>query len=176
MAKVVSVDTYRDKLIIDPDNLLDDVVTQAKLCWEVSELATDAVAERDAAKLNMEQLETELNKVKRDKLAKGEGRVTEAMVTTAVGNDERMQTAQAEYLAAKEAADKWTKLLDAFHQRSNMLKLATQIMLRQLFLDEDAARLEGAAGALRSQQGEAATRRQRAKYANEPPVRRPRAK
>lgn len=165
-----TVEDFQKLLAIDPDNLMDDLVRHAELCWEVGERAVAAVAERDAAKLSVEQLEAELDGVHRPRLAKLHDKVTEAMVKSAIKDDDKLAKAQDEYLASKVAADEWNKMDAAFHTRSGMLRLVTGVALRTLMMDDEFNSIERGAAGLRSQQGEKARKRDRERY-RKPPVR-----
>jgi hypothetical protein len=161
---VKNLEHYKALLAIDPDNILDDIIHHAELCSEVGDRAVAAVAERDAAKLTVEQLEAELDGRHRAKLANTHDKVTEVMVKSAIKDDSKMAKAQEDYLAAKLAADEWNKLDGAFHTRSGMLRLATGVLLRTLMMDEEFHSIERSAGALRAQQGEKARKADRERY------------
>ena len=159
-----NIDKYQKKLAIDPDNLMDDLVKHAELCWEVGEKAVEATAIRDAAKLAVGQLEAELDGVHRAALAKKHDKVTEAMVASAIKDDAKLAKAQDDYLSTKVAADQWNKLDTAFHTRSGMLRLVTGIALKTLMMDDEFNSIERGAAGLRSQKGEKARQADRDRY------------
>lgn len=159
-----TLEDYQQLLAIDPENLMEELIHHAEHCWEVGERATQAVAERDAAKLAVEQLEAELDSVHRAKLAKAQDKVTEAMVKASIKDDPKMAAAQDEYLTSKLAADQWNKMDASFHTRSGMLKLVTFVALKQVSMEDEFKDIDRGAAGLRSQQGEKARKADRERY------------
>ncbi|KAH0545501.1 hypothetical protein GP486_008443, partial [Trichoglossum hirsutum] len=107
---------------IDKTALDDEVIRQPVLFYTVSELLTDAIAERDTAKEALASVDAELNGQWRKKLAKQVARVTDSLlescVTTSVEHEEAFKV----YLDSKTKADKLFALKEAFQQRSYMLR------------------------------------------------------
>jgi uncharacterized protein YecT (DUF1311 family) len=116
------LDELKQELKIDKSCLDDEVIRQPVLFYTVSEQLTEAVAERDAAKEEMNVVDAELNAHYRTKLAKTASRVTDNLVTSHVQTDKRHEKAFMVWIEAKTKADKLQALKEAFQQRSYMLR------------------------------------------------------
>lgn len=106
-----------DKMVLD-----DEVIRQPMLFFEVSDQLTEAMAERDAAKEELAAVDAELDQKLRKKLAVGQTRVTEGLITSHVLVSPEHEKAFSAYLEAKKRSDKLEALKDAFKQRSFMLR------------------------------------------------------
>lgn len=112
----------QEQLAIDKSVLDDEVIRQPTLFYMISELLTDAAAERDAAKENLASVDAELSGKWRRKLIGAYPRVTDAMVASNVITDPDHEKAFDTYLVSKTKADKFLALKEAFQQRSYMLR------------------------------------------------------
>lgn len=111
------------QLEINKTELDDEVIRQPSLFYMVSEQLTDALAERDAAKEELANVDADLYATWRTKLGKSEkGRVTDTMVNMHVQASADHEAAFANYLKAKTKAEKLLALKEAFQQRSYMLR------------------------------------------------------
>jgi hypothetical protein len=111
------------QLAIDKSVLDDEVIRQPMLFYMVSELLTDALAERDAAKEELASVDADLDFTWRRKLSKDKAvKITESTIKSYVQTSADHEKAFATWLAAKTKADKLQGLKDAFQQRSYMLR------------------------------------------------------
>ncbi len=114
----VDIDEFKKYLRIDKQALDDEVMQQPELFFQVSEAYAQAVAERDALKEELAVVDARLFANQRMSNAKATDTSIKASVSTATNHEK----AFAEWLEAKEHADKLAALKDAFFQRSEMLK------------------------------------------------------
>lgn len=120
---VLRMREYRRDLAIDRTDLDRNLVEQAELYDHVSESMVLAIAERDAAKLDMEEAEAEVARDLRNKsLEEGEKKMAEAAIAQEVKLSPKIKKLSREYLAAKAAVDAWSVLKDSYTQRSYMLR------------------------------------------------------
>lgn len=112
----------KQQLEIDKSVLDDEVIRQPVLFYTISELLTDAIAERDGAKEELSMVDADLDAQWRAKLSKNEKRVTEKLIANYVQTSPLHEKAFQTYLDAKTKADKLLALKDAFQQRSYMLR------------------------------------------------------
>lgn len=111
----------KERLAIDKHNLDDVIMEQPGLFYDVSEQLTIALAERDAAKENLEIVNAELDSKWRKNL-QSQAKLTEKVISNHVMQDPDHEAAFTEYLTFKSKADRLQALKDAFQQRSYMLK------------------------------------------------------
>lgn len=112
----------QQQLAIDKSVLDDEVIRQPVLFYNISEQLTDAIAERDAAKEELNSTDAELDGTWRRKLNKADSKVTEKMVSNCVQTSVEHEKAFNAWLTAKTRADKLLALKEAFQQRSYMLR------------------------------------------------------
>lgn len=112
----------QQQLAIDKSVLDDEVVRQPVLFYTISEMLTEALAERDGAKEDLSSVDADLDGEGRKKLAKLFDKVTEQMVKNYVQTSAAHESAFNAYLDAKTKADKLLALKEAFQQRSYMLR------------------------------------------------------
>lgn len=124
------------QLAIDKSELDDEVIRQPSLFYMVSEKLTDALAERDAAKEELANVDADLSAHYRAKLTKTtKGRVTDSSVAIHVQADAEHEKAFRVWLDAKTKADKLQALKDAFQQRSYMLRDLVSLYTANYFED-----------------------------------------
>lgn len=112
----------QQQLAIDKSVLDDEVIRQPVLFYTVSEHLTDAIAERDAAKEDLNATDAELDAKWRRAAAKAGEKATETMIVRKVQTDPKHEKAFDAWLDAKTKADKLLALKEAFQQRSYMLR------------------------------------------------------
>ena len=115
-------DDLKAKLAINKAALDDEVSRQPILFFEIAEEYTQAAAERDACKEELTTVDAKLDGQVRTDLARGDNKVTEAMVRNSVQMHKEHQEAFDTYMAAKTNADVLGSLKEAFIQRSYMLR------------------------------------------------------
>ena len=164
MTDFSTVEEYRDCLAIDRDNLEGCLVEHAQMFFSISLKAVEAGSERDAAKLNVEQLQAELDGTTREELARNDGKVTETMVSNSIKSEPKMQKAQNKLQSAKVKAEQWAALKEAFYQRGYMMRELVQLTLKSMVMDNDVAGLERTADTMRRGTGARASERQKEKY------------
>lgn len=107
-------------LAIDKSVLDDEVIRQPVLFYTISEQLTDAIAERDAAKEELNSVDADLDAHWRKKLSKV--KTTETLIHNHVQVSQEHEKAFDIWLKAKTKADKLLALKEAFQQRSYMLR------------------------------------------------------
>lgn len=113
----------QESLTIDKSVLDDEVIRQPVLFYTVSEMLVDALAERDAAKEELNSVDADLDGIWRRKLGKDpKAKATEAVVKNHVQLSAEHEKAFGVYLTAKTKADRLSALKDAFQARSYMLR------------------------------------------------------
>lgn len=117
-----SLEELHQGLAIDKLALDDEVIRQPTLFYQVSEQLTAAIAERDAAKEELANVDASLAQKWRKHLSKDGKRATDTMVAHCVQTSEQHEEAFTQWLSAKTKAEKLLALKDAFHQRSYMLR------------------------------------------------------
>jgi hypothetical protein len=120
-----SLTDLQAQLAIDKSVLDDEVIRQPVLFYTISEMLTEAIAERDAAKEELGMMDADLDNEGRRLLTKtGEkvARTTEAMFKNYVQTHRDHEIAFKTWLTAKTKADKLLALKEAFQQRSYMLR------------------------------------------------------
>jgi hypothetical protein len=117
-----SLADLQSSLAIDKGVLDDEVIRQPVLFYAISEQLTDASAERDAAKEELNSVDADVADEGRRQLSKSGARPTDKAVQNYVQLSAKHEAAFNTYLAAKLRADKLLALKDAFQQRSYMLR------------------------------------------------------
>jgi hypothetical protein len=130
--KKPQLETFRDQLVIDPDDLDSALVEQPDLFYHVAESYVMAVARRDEAKLTMEQATADLDKQFREAALAAEEKLTEAAMSRKLASAPRIQTLERELLALRAEADRWQALKEAYQQRSFMLRELVARSIAQL--------------------------------------------
>lgn len=136
MGRIFNIEEFEGYLKIDKSNLDEEIIRQPSLFFEVSKAYSKAVAQADTKKDKLKQLESKLDALKRKKLMKTEGKVTEAMVFHAIQIDEKRVAAYEEYIKAKEIADTLDGFKEAFRQRTFMLRELAGLYVAQYY-DKD---------------------------------------
>ena len=122
----------RLKLSIDKDDLDEALVEQPDLYYHVADAYVTAVAERDAAKLDLEQATAELDKQFREAAAAAEEKMTETSLQRKIATTPRIMTLERDMLRYRVDADRWQALKEAFQQRSFMLRELVAMYVRRL--------------------------------------------
>jgi len=129
----MKIDEFRDYLQIDKLNLDEDVIHQPALFYEVSEACAEAIAFRDAMAEDLAIIDAKLDREARQKLSDPKEAEVKAFIKTA----KKHEAAFDAYLQAKEEAEKFTALKDAFKTRGQALKIMADLYASNYF--EDAA-------------------------------------
>lgn len=129
----VDINEFRAYLSIDKSSLDDEVIRQPSLFFEVSEAYVEAAAERDYAKEDLANIDAVLDSSIRKKLS--DKKPTEGAVKGLVQCSEEHSKAMRVYLEAKQLADKFAVLKDAFQQRSYMLRDLVSLHTSNYFQD-----------------------------------------
>lgn len=118
----LSLSDLQAQLAIDKSVLDDEVIRQPVLFYTISEQLTDAIAERDGAKEELNAVDAEMDAHWRKRLARTHDKVTEKLVSNFVQCSKEHEDAFKVWLTAKTKADKLLALKEAFQQRSYMLR------------------------------------------------------
>lgn len=122
----------RSKLSIDKDDLDEALVEQPDLYYHVADAYVTAVAERDSAKLNLEQATAVLDEQFRKQAIEDEEKMTEAALRNKITSAPRIQVLEKELLYLRAEADRWQALKEAYQQRSFMLRELVAMYVRRL--------------------------------------------
>jgi hypothetical protein len=126
------LDEYRGRLIIDRDDLDTALQQQPELFYHVADALVQAVAERDACKLELEEALAREDKSLRVAAAKTDGKLTEAAIRQQLALVPVIQDLERELLDLKRAADSWQALKEGYTQRSYMLRELVGMYLSRL--------------------------------------------
>lgn len=116
------LDKLKAELVIDADALSDCLICQPQLYYDVTSEHVRAVADRDAKKLELDEVRAETDRDIRAHYAKSGDKITEAAIQQQIMLDRNVKTLTSEYLGTRDAADQWQALKEAFQQRSFMLR------------------------------------------------------
>jgi len=141
-----TLDRYKEFLAIDKDALDDCLIEQPECFYHVARSLVLASSDRDAAKLAFEELQAKLDQDLRAKAIAAEEKMTESALQNKLRTLPAVQDSQRTYLEARQAADEWLALKEAFSQRSFMLRELVALYIAQR---HDSA-MEGGAGQARA--------------------------
>ena len=114
-----TVDSYRKFLEIDRDDLDRCLMEQPSVYWSVSNAFAQAVAERDATKLDLEELQA------------NDEKLTEGSLQQKLTTMPKIQDLQRLRLEKTKNAESWQVLKEAFQQRSFMLRELVALYIAQ---------------------------------------------
>lgn len=126
-------DQYRGFLSIDKLALDECLMEQAEIYSKVAEAVATAEAERDAAQLEFEELQADLDQAVRKKAADKKERLTDATVRQLLPTMPKVQALSRNLLDKKREAKLWRALEKAFEQRADMLKKLVDLHLRSTY-------------------------------------------
>lgn len=119
--KLSPIARFRAQLIIDRDDLDTCLAEHAEIAEHVGTAHAEAVAERDACKLELEIAEADEAQKIREKAATMEEKLTEASLREQLTLSKRLQNLKKEQILLKKEIDELASLRDAFQQRGQML-------------------------------------------------------
>lgn len=128
----VSREDLRDQLSIDKDDLDSSLVQQPDLYYHVAECFSEAVANRDSAKLDLDQAMAGLDEQLRQEAAAREEKITETLLQRRITTNPRIQEIERNFLRLRAEVDKWQALKEAYQQRSFMLRELVQMLIARL--------------------------------------------
>lgn len=131
----MSVDykSLKNGLHIDKNSLDEELIQHAELYYNVASEAIHACDHRDQMKLELEQVKAEANLKLREDYNKKKLKFTEGLILAEALTDPLVQEVSQDYLDAKEKADQFNALRDAFSQRSYMLRELVQLYVSQYY-------------------------------------------
>jgi hypothetical protein len=124
--------SLEDGLRIDRDDLDSSLTEQPDQYYKVALAYTNAAALRDAAKLDLEQIEANLDVTLRAQAAQAQEKTTEASIKQEMRLDPRWQTAKKHHLDLSLDADRLGALKEAFQQRSFMLRELVALTISEI--------------------------------------------
>lgn len=117
-----NMDRLREQLLIERDALSDCLIEQPQLYFDVATGHAESVARRDALKLDVEEVQAEVDKrIRADAVVK-DVKLTEAAIQQQLKLDAKVADLAHRSLAAREETDRWAALREAYQQRSFMLR------------------------------------------------------
>ncbi len=145
-----TLESYRALLAINPDKLDDCLIKQPELFDHVANCYTEAVADRDSLKLDLEEWEAEEAKKIRERASIAEEKLTEASLAQQLKLHPKIRKGMRDLLELKVVVDKWGALKESYNQRRDMLKAYVPLYL---------ARLTNSTIGIRAEIGDAASKR-----------------
>ena len=122
---------FRKYLVIDKHTLDDEIVRQPTLFEKVSDACVEAIAERDALKEELASVDAKLDGEIRAKLSAE--KATEGQIKSRIQVNNRHVVAMEHYLHAKQVADQFNVLKEAFEQRNFMLRKLVDLYTSNYF-------------------------------------------
>lgn len=116
------IDRYKGKLVIDVDALSECLVEQPDLYYHVTMEHARAVADRDEIKLELDELQAEVDRSVRAKAVDIGEKVTEAVIAQRVKLNDGIREKSRDLISARGVVDQWQSIKEAFQQRSFMLR------------------------------------------------------
>lgn len=153
------LNTYRNKLAIDREDLQTCLAEQARLFYEVANAHVMAIAERDQFKLDIEELHAALDQSIRKEAEEKEEKTTESGIQQRIKDDRDMRELKGQHLEAGKQADEWGALKEAFHQRSYMMRELVALTLRQMDIENVTSSTERLASDYKAKLGDDAIKR-----------------
>jgi hypothetical protein len=130
---VADLADLRSKLGIDEHSLDMALREHPDLFYEVASQLALAVSNRDEAKLDLEEVEAEVDKELRRAAAINDDRTTEKEIESNKKIDKRVKIANDKLVKEKYNAAKWTALKDAYEQRSYALSKLVDLYLANYY-------------------------------------------
>lgn len=122
---------YRERLEIDRDDLDTCLIEQPELYYHVIQEHVEAVSERDAAKLDLEEAEAEADRKIRDDFDQSGEKITEARVQQELRLVPRLQELRRRLVKLTTAVNHQVALKEAYQQRSFMLRELVALCIHQ---------------------------------------------
>ncbi len=141
----------RAKLRIDEDDMDTCLVEHSEYFHKAAEQVTEAAAVRDGLKLQLEELQANLDRDIRARNLRDDIKMSETGLSNTIKTTPRYQELQAKYMAAVKTAADWSTLKEAFQQRSYMLRELNQRQIAQMY---NLSTERGTVGARRSAIGD----------------------
>lgn len=124
---------YKTDLEIDPDALDVEWLNQAQTFMKYAVEATEARAKLDRAKENLDVVKAEQDAIVRAELTKAGGKVTEAIVYSAIIQKPAYREASENVIEKKYDADLLISAVRAFDQRKETLENLVRLQGQQYF-------------------------------------------
>jgi hypothetical protein len=138
----VDIEEFKNYLKIDKHGLDQELMEQPMLFFKISEAFAQATAERDMLKEQLASTDARLDSDMRRVFDKAGEKYTEAMVKNAVQTDKKHEAAIKKFFDAKEQADLFLALKEAFQSRAYMLRDLCSLYTANYF-EESSARGSG---------------------------------
>lgn len=116
-----SLDSLREGLEIDKLDLDEVLISQPELYYHAADRHVECTSKRDSLKLDLSELEAEIDKLVREKAAEDGEKITEATVRSRVITSPKVSKLNRDLLAAQEDVARWAALKDAYVQRQKIL-------------------------------------------------------
>lgn len=125
------IERQRKYLAIDRTDLDRCLMEQPEVYYHVSRAFTQAVAERDAFKLTLEERQAQADQDIRAAALRNDEKLTEASIQNKLKTMPEIQELRHEYMDKCKEADDWQALKEAFQQRSFMLRELVALFIAQ---------------------------------------------
>lgn len=125
------LESQRGYLIIDRDNLDQCLMEQPEVYYHVAKAFAQAVSERDACKLNVEECLAKLDQELRSEALRLDEKLTETAIQNRLKTLPAIKSLRQSYMDRCKEADDWQALKEAFQQRSFMLRELVALFIAQ---------------------------------------------
>ena len=120
--KQKELDDFKRYLVIDKHQLDVEVSQQPELFYAVAEISAKYSGIASTAKAEMEESYASVSMEIRDELSTSGAKTTEKIIEHMADSNQAYCRKVRAYVVAKEVADAWQALVNAFNQRSHMLR------------------------------------------------------
>lgn len=129
-------DELKSGLRIDKHNLDDELQRQAELYNKCGEALAYATSERDAAKEDLARTDAELY----DNVAREDDKLSDTKIRSRVMLRPEHDEATDKYARSRLAVEKLTSMLEAYRQRSSMLRQLAEMYIANYYSSDSAGR------------------------------------
>lgn len=134
---------FRDRLLIDKNNLDGELIEQPQVFFDVSHEFSMAVSRRDKAKEEIARTAAKVSQnIRRNALDKGE-KITETAISQLVDLDDSYQETVDEHIELVAKASDAQAMKEAFQQRSYVLKDLVNLYLAQYYSSDSVKSVRG---------------------------------
>jgi len=122
IARTSKREELKSCLAIDEDDFDRCIMQHPQLFFSAADELALAIADRDAAKLRLEELTAQVDKDIRDEAIRSEQKLTEVMIQRQLTLVPVIQDATREYADKRLLADRWLALKESFKERSWIIR------------------------------------------------------
>jgi hypothetical protein len=125
----------QDELKIDKNDLDSELVNQPNLYFKVGKFYAEAMSVRDAAKLNRDKEQAELDRLVRQEAYDANEKITETQVLNRIKENPSYDVVQDRYAQLSKIAEVWLAMKESFQQRSYAIKDLCALWIANYYTD-----------------------------------------